>query len=261
MGAWNFVDRKIEAHAWHYAGHRCKAAPRLCRPRRRGQPGDRGWRRCTPRSRPRWSHARCPGLSSAEARNEEHTKSYGRRHQGAHVGRERHHRDGGAMAEEGRLIRAVRSGRAAGGAGDRQGHRRGERAQRGNARCAGRRGRRRGRSRRPARHRSRKARSPHPAPPRRSRRPPPASASAPAKPAAAAVDARCAGAPHRLRSGRAARLRRPADVAAHAPMPSAAKRMAENNDLSPQQVGAGTGKDGRITKGDVLAFMSRPAQP
>jgi 2-oxoglutarate dehydrogenase E2 component (dihydrolipoamide succinyltransferase) len=41
-------------------------------------------------------------------------------------------------------------------------------------------------------------------------------------------------------------------------MPSAAKRMAEN-DLSPQQVGAGTGKDGRITKGDVLAFMSRPA--
>ena len=50
----------------------------------------------------------------------------------------------------------------------------------------------------------------------------------------------------------------PADIAAHAPMPAAAKRMEENN-LSSAQVGAGTGKDGRITKGDVLAFMSRPA--
>ncbi len=45
--------------------------------------------------------------------------------------------------------------------------------------------------------------------------------------------------------------------AAHAPMPAAAKRMAEN-DLTAAQVGAGSGKDGRITKGDVLAFMSRP---
>ena len=26
----------------------------------------------------------------------------------------------------------------------------------------------------------------------------------------------------------------------------------------PTQIGAGTGKDGRITKGDVLAFLSRP---
>ena len=51
----------------------------------------------------------------------------------------------------------------------------------------------------------------------------------------------------------------PADVAAaHAPMPAAAKRMEENS-LTAQQIGAGSGKDGRVTKGDVLAFLSRPA--
>jgi 2-oxoglutarate dehydrogenase E2 component (dihydrolipoamide succinyltransferase) len=46
--------------------------------------------------------------------------------------------------------------------------------------------------------------------------------------------------------------------AAHAPMPAAAKAMAENK-LSAEQIGAGTGKDGRITKGDVLSFLQRPA--
>ncbi len=54
----------------------------------------------------------------------------------------------------------------------------------------------------------------------------------------------------------------PADVAAngaaHPPLPSAAKIMTEQG-LSPAQVGMGTGKDGRITKGDVLAFLNRPA--
>jgi len=50
----------------------------------------------------------------------------------------------------------------------------------------------------------------------------------------------------------------PSDVAAHPPMPAAAKRMAEN-EISAEQIGAGSGKDGRITKGDVLAFISRPA--
>jgi 2-oxoglutarate dehydrogenase E2 component (dihydrolipoamide succinyltransferase) len=56
----------------------------------------------------------------------------------------------------------------------------------------------------------------------------------------------------------------PADVAAHgagqsgpAPMPSAAKVMEEKG-LQPAQLGEGTGKDGRITKGDVLAFLDRP---
>lgn len=46
--------------------------------------------------------------------------------------------------------------------------------------------------------------------------------------------------------------------AGHAPMPAAARMMTENK-LSPEQVGTGTGKDGRITKGDVIAFLERPA--
>ncbi|MEJ0018769.1 MAG: 2-oxoglutarate dehydrogenase complex dihydrolipoyllysine-residue succinyltransferase [Acetobacteraceae bacterium] len=51
----------------------------------------------------------------------------------------------------------------------------------------------------------------------------------------------------------------PADVAAaHAPLPSAAKLIEEQH-LSPAEIGTGTGKDGRITKGDVLAFLDRPA--
>ena len=57
----------------------------------------------------------------------------------------------------------------------------------------------------------------------------------------------------------------PSDVAAHGaagsghpPMPSAAKLMTERG-LSSEQLGEGSGKDGRITKGDVLAFTSRPA--
>ncbi len=49
----------------------------------------------------------------------------------------------------------------------------------------------------------------------------------------------------------------PADVAeAHAPMPSAAKMMEERGLKSGQM--DGTGKDGRITKGDVLDFLARP---
>jgi len=50
----------------------------------------------------------------------------------------------------------------------------------------------------------------------------------------------------------------PAHVAeAHAPMPSAAKMMEERGLQSSQM--DGTGKDGRITKGDVLGFLARPA--
>jgi 2-oxoglutarate dehydrogenase E2 component (dihydrolipoamide succinyltransferase) len=44
----------------------------------------------------------------------------------------------------------------------------------------------------------------------------------------------------------------------HAPLPAAAKMMAENQ-LSAGQVGEGTAKDGRISKGDVQAFLTRPA--
>ena len=49
----------------------------------------------------------------------------------------------------------------------------------------------------------------------------------------------------------------PADVAAHAPLPAAAKLMEESH-ISAEQIGAGSGKDGRITKADVLAFVARP---
>ncbi len=46
-------------------------------------------------------------------------------------------------------------------------------------------------------------------------------------------------------------------ASAHAPMPSAAKLMEEKG-LASADMG-GTGKDGRITKGDVLQFLARPA--
>jgi 2-oxoglutarate dehydrogenase E2 component (dihydrolipoamide succinyltransferase) len=42
-----------------------------------------------------------------------------------------------------------------------------------------------------------------------------------------------------------------------APLPAAAKMMEEKN-LSAQDIGEGTAKDGRISKGDVLAFVNRP---
>jgi 2-oxoglutarate dehydrogenase E2 component (dihydrolipoamide succinyltransferase) len=41
-------------------------------------------------------------------------------------------------------------------------------------------------------------------------------------------------------------------------LPAAAKMMSEAG-VSAEQLGAGTGKDGRITKGDVMAFLQRPA--
>ncbi|WP_048862644.1 2-oxoglutarate dehydrogenase complex dihydrolipoyllysine-residue succinyltransferase, partial [Acidisphaera rubrifaciens] len=50
----------------------------------------------------------------------------------------------------------------------------------------------------------------------------------------------------------------PSDIAAaHTPMPAAAKIMADHA-VDPSIV-PGTGRDGRITKGDVLAFLDRPA--
>jgi 2-oxoglutarate dehydrogenase E2 component (dihydrolipoamide succinyltransferase) len=50
---------------------------------------------------------------------------------------------------------------------------------------------------------------------------------------------------------------RPASPAAQA-LPAAAKLMEEQH-VAPTQIGEGSGKDGRITKGDVLAFLNRPA--
>ncbi len=45
-----------------------------------------------------------------------------------------------------------------------------------------------------------------------------------------------------------------------APLPAAAKIIAEQG-VDAAQLGIGSGKDGRITKGDVLAFLNRPAAP
>jgi 2-oxoglutarate dehydrogenase E2 component (dihydrolipoamide succinyltransferase) len=44
----------------------------------------------------------------------------------------------------------------------------------------------------------------------------------------------------------------------HEPFP-AAVRLMEEQKLAPAVIGPGSGKDGRITKGDVLAFLNRPA--
>ena len=44
----------------------------------------------------------------------------------------------------------------------------------------------------------------------------------------------------------------------HAPLPAAAKMMQENK-IAADALGSGTGKDGRVTKGDVLDFLNRPA--
>ncbi len=50
----------------------------------------------------------------------------------------------------------------------------------------------------------------------------------------------------------------PADrAAALEAFPSAAKRMTEAG-IAAASIGAGTGKDGRITKGDVLDFLASP---
>ena len=52
---------------------------------------------------------------------------------------------------------------------------------------------------------------------------------------------------------------RDAAAPAHAPLPAAAKLIQENK-VPAEALGGGTGKDGRITKGDVLDFLNRPAR-
>ena len=73
-----------------------------------------------------------------------------------------------------------------------------------------------------------------------------AGAAAAAKPAAAPAPA-----------PKAAAAPAPAAASAHAPLPAAAKMIAETG-ASAAAMGAGTGKDGRITKGDVLAYLAQP---
>jgi 2-oxoglutarate dehydrogenase E2 component (dihydrolipoamide succinyltransferase) len=129
---------------------------------------------------------------------------------------------------------------------------------------------------------ARPAPQPRPAPPAAPSRAAPAAASPqPAAPAAAASQP--AAAPAASRSGDVAELEpvtagraaanppagvnppprplgpvsRPASPTAQ-PLPAAAKLMEEQH-VAPDQLGEGSGKDGRITKGDVLAFLNRPA--
>ncbi|HXA25689.1 MAG TPA: 2-oxoglutarate dehydrogenase complex dihydrolipoyllysine-residue succinyltransferase [Acetobacteraceae bacterium] len=52
---------------------------------------------------------------------------------------------------------------------------------------------------------------------------------------------------------------RPASPPAQLQVMPAAAKLIEEQHVSPAQIGPGSGKDGRITKGDVLAFLDRPA--
>jgi len=83
-----------------------------------------------------------------------------------------------------------------------------------------------------------------------------------AKPAAAAPAAAGAAAAPKVEAPRTVSgpVSRPggAEPSAHAPLPAAAKMMSEKG-VSAEQIGQGSAKDGRIAKGDVLEFLSRPA--
>jgi 2-oxoglutarate dehydrogenase E2 component (dihydrolipoamide succinyltransferase) len=75
---------------------------------------------------------------------------------------------------------------------------------------------------------------------------------------AGAAAAKPAAAPAPAAKPAAAPAPAPAAAPAHAPLPAAAKMIAETG-ASAAAMGAGTGKDGRITKGDVLAYLAQPA--
>jgi 2-oxoglutarate dehydrogenase E2 component (dihydrolipoamide succinyltransferase) len=76
--------------------------------------------------------------------------------------------------------------------------------------------------------------------------------------AGAAAAAKPAAAPAPAPKAAAAPAPAPAAASGHAPLPAAAKMIAEAG-ASAAAMGAGTGKDGRITKGDVLAYLAQPA--
>ena len=76
--------------------------------------------------------------------------------------------------------------------------------------------------------------------------------------AGAAAAAKPAAAPAPAPKAAAAPAPAPASASGHAPLPAAAKMIAETG-ASAAAMGAGTGKDGRITKGDVLAYLAQPA--
>jgi 2-oxoglutarate dehydrogenase E2 component (dihydrolipoamide succinyltransferase) len=76
--------------------------------------------------------------------------------------------------------------------------------------------------------------------------------------AGAAAAAKPAAAPAPAPKAVAAPAPAPTAASGHAPLPAAAKMIAETG-ASAAAMGAGTGKDGRITKGDVLAYLAQPA--
>ena len=84
------------------------------------------------------------------------------------------------------------------------------------------------------------------------------SGAAAAKPAAAPAAPTAAAKPPGTGAGSVAAAEDKGQTAAPPPLPAAAKLMADNN-VTAAQVGAGSAKDGRIAKGDVLDFLSRPA--
>ncbi|WP_372624021.1 2-oxoglutarate dehydrogenase complex dihydrolipoyllysine-residue succinyltransferase [Falsiroseomonas sp.] len=87
--------------------------------------------------------------------------------------------------------------------------------------------------------------------------PKPASSGTPTAPKPApAVPAQPHVEPAHVPSGPVAR---PGEVATGLPNGPAATKLMADAGVSAAQIGAGTGKDGRITKGDVLDFLSRPA--
>ncbi|HZF75274.1 MAG TPA: 2-oxoglutarate dehydrogenase complex dihydrolipoyllysine-residue succinyltransferase [Acetobacteraceae bacterium] len=83
-----------------------------------------------------------------------------------------------------------------------------------------------------------------------------AGASAPKPAAAPAPQAAAAPSPVAPPPSAPGPVARPGDNQAHGP--AATKAMAEAG-VSPGQIGEGSGKDGRITKGDVMAFLQKPA--
>jgi 2-oxoglutarate dehydrogenase E2 component (dihydrolipoamide succinyltransferase) len=80
-----------------------------------------------------------------------------------------------------------------------------------------------------------------------------AAVAAPAKPAAAAKPA-----PAPAQPAPAATKAAPAPAAEAAPLAPSVRKLVAENELQPAAIPA-TGKDGRLTKGDVLAYMEKPA--
>jgi 2-oxoglutarate dehydrogenase E2 component (dihydrolipoamide succinyltransferase) len=84
-----------------------------------------------------------------------------------------------------------------------------------------------------------------------------AAGAAPARPMTAALPSAGVNPPPPARGPVSRPAVQPADAGGHAPMPSAAK-LIEERGLNAADM-SGSGKDGRVTKGDVLEFLARPA--